>query len=142
MRNLIVLSLLSALFFSCSADDKLNESYLETLPFDTVTVPESFVSGETTVIGYTYIRPTSCYIFNDLYYSIEGDQRTLAVINRVFENDGNGNACTILDDEIATRTFNFTVKNPVGSTYTFKFWQGEDENGENAYIVVEVPVVE
>ncbi len=142
MRNLIVFALLSIVLLSCSVDDKTNDFYLETLPIETVVVPESFESGETSVIGYTYIRSSTCHIFNDLYYSIDGDQRTIAVINRVYEDSGNGNGCSDLDGEIVSRTFDFMVNNESGTSYTFKFWQGEDQNGEDIYLTIEVPVVE
>ena len=142
MRNLTVFILISLLLMSCSDDDKINSFFLETVPVENVTIPESFVSGETTVISYTYLRPTTCHIFNDLYYTIDGNQRTVVVINRVFEDEGNGNFCTDLEDEIITRTFNFKVINDIGTAYTFRFWKGEDENGEDIYLTVDVPVLE
>ena len=142
MRNLAILCLISIALLSCSVDDKVNNFYLETLPIETVIVPESFISGETSVIGYTYIRSSTCHIFNDLYYSIDGNQRTIAVINRVYEEAGNGNACSNLDGEIVSRTFDFMVNNESGTSYTFKFWQGEDQNGEDIYLTVNVPVIE
>ena len=133
---------MSIMLLSCSIDDDTNDFYLETLPIESVDMPDSFVSGETAVINYTYLRPTTCHVFNDLYYSIDGNQRVVAIINRVYEETGSGNPCSILDNEVASRSFNFSVNSNIGSTYTFKFWQGEDQNGEDIYLTIEVPVSE
>jgi hypothetical protein len=42
--------------------------------------------------------------------------------------------------ELVDATFNFIVTS--NGTYIFKFWQGEDDNGNDLYYIVEVPVVE
>jgi len=53
----------------------------------------------------------------------------------------NGTAilCEPLTDEIEERSFTFHVENSIGN-YIFKFWQGEGENGEDAYLVFNVPI--
>ena len=46
-----------------------------------------------------------------------------------------------VEDELEWRTMFFECKKDFGS-YIFKFWQGTDDNGEDLYLTVEVPVVE
>ena len=98
-------------------------------------IPNEFNLGETYPITVSYYKPSSCYQFNDFYYVSELNQRTVAVINTVYED----RVCTQVE-ELVDATFNFMVNS--NGTYVFKFWQGEDENGEDLYYIVEVPVVE
>lgn len=142
MKKLFILCLALFMFSSCSEDDKLREFYFEIVPIETVTIPETVVSGQTINIGYTYLRSSTCHLFNDLYFTREGNERTIAVVNTVFENAGNGAPCQELNEEIITRFFEFQVTNFPGSIYTFRFWQGKDENNEDIYLIIDVPVVE
>jgi hypothetical protein len=59
----------------------------------------------------------------------------VAPITLVYENDN----CETLDNVTEDATFNFIVTS--NGSYIFKFWQGEDENGEDQYLTIEVPVV-
>jgi len=79
-------------------------------------------------------------MFYDLYYVAHSNIRTIAVINKVITSNGNI-VCENLTNELEEKSFNFVV-NQNGGNYVFKFWQGEDENGEDIYLVFEVPVVQ
>ena len=103
-------------------------------------LPDEFQFGETYAIGYTYLRPSTCHAFKDLYYFPEGNTRTVAVINYVFSGNTNCEPLTGEEGRVE-RTFDFYVKQETGS-YIFKFWQGEDDQGEDLYLIVEVPVVD
>lgn len=142
MKQSLTFCLLSILILSCSVDDKVNDFYLVTLPVEAVTMPEAFVTGETYQVGYRYKRLTTCHIFNNLYYKTDGNQRTVAVINSVYEKTGSGNPCENLEEEIINRTFEFKALNQVGDNYNFRFWQGKDETGNDIYLEMTVPVVE
>jgi hypothetical protein len=87
--------------------------------------------GDTYEITLTYIRPTSCYTFSNIYYLQEANERTIAVVAYVVLNN---NYCETLDAETET---SFIFEASEGGSYIFKFWQGE-----NNYMVVEVPVVD
>ena len=127
-----------SVFTSCSIDDGNNDSfYLEVMPIDSVEMPEYFVHGETYEILVTYTKPNSCYYFNDFIYEIEGHARTIAIVNTVYEN--NVTACDGEPEQV-TVTFNFPVTGT--ETYVFKFYQGEDQYGEDQYYLVEVPVMD
>ncbi len=117
---------------SCSLDEGSN-SYLKTIPIETASMPEYFQYGQVYQINLTYLKTSSCYSFNDVY-SVKNDNTiTFAVINSVTDN---GN-CQTISQEIE-KSFDFTASD-IG-TYIFKFWQGEDNNGEDVYLIMEIPV--
>lgn len=136
MKKFVVFCALMLSLISCSLGDDSSPSYrFEILPIESVDIPEEFTLGETYPITVYYNKPSSCYIFNDFYYDSELNQRTVAVINTVYTD----RVCT-QQVELASATFNFMVNS--NGTYIFKFWQGEDDNGNDLYYIVEVPVVD
>ena len=138
MKKLFYFGLIIAAFWSCSLDDSANEEFhFEILPIENASVPDEMSFNEVYTIGYSYFRPSTCHGFNDLYYVAENNTRTVAVINTVIDN----NACEGLIGELIERSFSFFVQNNSGSII-FKFWQGEDENGQDVYLIFEVPIVE
>ena len=124
------------LLSSCSTETSGPNFHYEILPVESVTIPEEFAFGETYEISLLYLRPSGCHIFNDFYYLSEQNQRTVAIINTVYTDE----VCETFTDEEVEVSFNFQVNNM--SPYVFKFWQGEDENGNDLYYIVEVPVTE
>jgi hypothetical protein len=140
MKKLLFIGLIAMMFSSCSVDDSPlgQDFHFEILPIEEVLLPESFTPGEFYQIDYSYYKPSTCYTFNELYYLAEGDYRTVAVINTVLD-EANGLICEPLEDELEWRTMFFECKKNFGS-YIFQFWQGQNENGEDQYLVMEVPV--
>jgi len=126
--------LIALMTFSCSIDNEENiNSYIEVLPIVSVSMPEYFEHGETYQIDITYLAPTNCHYFNDIYYDLEGNTSHVAILNTVVDN---GNCeTTNLEDQTS---FNFEA-NTTG-LHIFKFWQGEDENGQDMYLLMEVTV--
>lgn len=136
MKKLIVFCVLLLTLVSCSLDNGDNVNFhFEILPIESVDIPDEFVLGQTYPITVFYTKPSGCYVFNDFYYVKELNERTVAVINTVYED----RPCTQAA-EPAEATFNFMVNS--NGTYVFKFWQGEDGSGNDLYYIVEVPVVE
>ena len=127
-----------SLFTSCSIEDDTNYNfYLEVVPINSVEMPEYFVQGEIYQIDITYTQPNQCFTFNDFIYEIDGQQRTVAVVNTVYTID----SLTCAEDpEEVTVHFDFHVTS--NETYIFKFYQGEDEQGTDQYYIVEVPVMD
>lgn len=139
MKKILVLSVIITAFFSCSTDDSPSSVfYFEILPIETVFIPSEVEFGQTYTIDYNYLRPTNCHFFSDLYYLVEGSTRTVAVVNSVLNSTEEN--CESLTSDLVESSFDFYVRQESGS-YTFKFWQGEDENGDDIYLVYEVPVV-
>ena len=81
-----------------------------------------------------YIQPDDCYISSDVLYEYDNDIRNVAVISTVLDDKN----CfpSEFEDNIS-----FKVQALQEEIYIFKFWQGEDDNGEPIYLVKEVPVV-
>lgn len=137
MKKLIALSLALVLLVSCSIDNENGSNYsFEILPVESVDIPSEFTLGETYPITVTYLKPSSCHLFKEFYYSKNLNERTVAPITIVYED----NNCETLDTTTEDATFNFIVTG--NGSYIFKFWQGEDANGEDQYLTIEVPVVD
>lgn len=118
---------------SCSDDDSHDYHY-ELLPIEDVLVPEVFEYGQLYDISVKYKVPDECYINSDILYEYDQDARNVAVISLVIED----NDCETIDlDEELTFRVHAVQANP----YIFRFWQGDDDNGEPIYLIVEVPVI-
>lgn len=136
MKQLLALSLAILLFTSCSVNDDQPNFSFEILPIESVDIPTEFALGETYPITVSYFRPSTCHFFHEFYYSKENNERTVAAIDVVYDQ----NNCETLEDVLVESTFNFIVTS--NGSYIFKFWQGEDMNGENQYLIIEVPVID
>ena len=139
MKKIVFLILLVglALFNSCAVDDSVAEFQIEFVPIETVEIPAEFDFGETYTITVTYKRPTTCHSFSSFNYVPEqGNVRNVAVVNFVTF----GNDCETLEDDVQSESFSFSVLDT--NTYTFKFWQGKDDNGQDMYLIFEVPVTD
>lgn len=134
MKRFLILCVLVMSLWSCSTDEGDNFRF-EVLPVKSVEMPETFVFGETYDIRLTYLRPTSCHVFYDYYYESVGNQRTVAIVTAVKEND----TCKEANTE---REVSFKFKVISTDTYVFKFWQGDDSDGEDQYYIIEVPVTQ
>ncbi|MCX7551381.1 hypothetical protein [Xanthomarina sp. F2636L] len=132
MKKFVAYYLLVSFIFSCStSDDSAQDVYYEILPVESAIVPDQFHLGDTYEITLTYIRPSTCYAFNNIYFVQEANERTVAVVAYVVSGNNN---CETLNEEMET---SFNLKATQSGSYIFKFWQGG-----NNYMVVEVPVVD
>ena len=136
MKNLLVLCLTLLICTSCSIDDDGTNYSFEILPVESVDIPDEFMMGEVYPITVSYYKPSTCHAFKEFYYFKENNERTVAPITYVFDQ----NDCETLEDDLIEATFNFKVTS--NGSYIFKFWQGEDADGETQYLTIEVPVVE
>ncbi len=138
MKKLFFICITILTLWSCSIDDDSNNvNYKsEFIPIEDVVIPEEFVLDSVYQIEVTYYRPSNCHSFHDFYYVAEENERTVAVINIVYDVSD----CEPLEDELVEKSFDF--KAIYDQTYIFKFYQGEDEEGFDQYLIIEVPVVE
>ena len=118
---------------SCSDDDSYDYHY-ELLPIEEALVPEEFEYGQLYDISVKYKVPDECYINSDILYEYDQDARNVAVISLVIES----NECETIELE---EELTFRVHAVQASPYIFRFWQGDDDNGEPIYLIVEVPVI-
>jgi hypothetical protein len=136
MKKLVLFCFILSSLWSCTLSDDTDNYNYEFVPIESVSIPDTFILGAVHTIVYTYYRPTTCHGFYDIYYVSEDNERTVAVINTVFDNSN----CEPLEDNLIEKTFNFKPLNT--GTYIFKFWQGLDENEEDLYLVYEISVEE
>lgn len=134
VKKIVSLLFLFVLLISCSIDNESVKYHLEFLKIESVDLPDTLILGETHEIVVRYKKPSSCHTFNTFYYDKYLNERTIAVQCIVTER----NDCITLDEEIEEAKLNFYVTN--NGSYIFKFWQGEDDNGEDIFLEIEVPV--
>jgi hypothetical protein len=134
-KCLMILVVVISTLVSCSVDDDSPTFHFEIMPIESVQMPEEFVYGETYEISMDYIRTSGCHVFNSFLYQIDEQERTVGVINTVYTNT----ICETLEENVSV-SFDFIVTSY--DTYVFKFFQGEDEEGVDQYLIMEVPVVE
>ena len=138
MKKGVLITLVFLSILSCSINDDDPTFYFEFIPIENVVIPETFEYGNVYSIEYSYFKQSSCHHFNDLFYEPLNNTRTVAVINRVYHESTNV-SCEELTDQIETRSFQFHAIASYDSV-VFKFWQGVDEEGEDEYLIIEVPV--
>jgi len=135
MKKILVLFSFIILFLGCSPEDSNVRSHLEVLPVTSVVMPETFVINQISDISVSFVLPTTCHIFRGFFYEADLNTRTVAVQSMVVE-EGN---CVPAGGPV-TQILKF--KPTQHGTYTFKFWKGKDQNGEDVFEIREVPVEE
>ncbi|GFD76931.1 MULTISPECIES: hypothetical protein [Tenacibaculum] len=132
MKKILILFLSVFTFYSCLDDDSPNVRY-EFLKVDSATTPESFTFGEVDTIKIKYTLPNSCYSFNGLYYQKVDTTRIVA-----------GTAIVALDvactQDVRQEEYAFPVEATQEEDYVFKFWKGKNDEGEDVYEEVVIPV--
>lgn len=140
MKKVVLIFLVVFSLVSCSLDDGDNSLnfYPEVLPIEEFDIPVEFQIGQTYEIKVWYRVPSTCHVFDKIYYEKDLNIRTIAVQTIVTERDD----CTnySLQSELAEASFDFYVTN--NGSYIFKFWKGIDDNGEDLFYEVEVPVID
>lgn len=136
MRRILGILLITLICYSCNLDDGETTTF-HVLPFETIELPESFTLNETYEIPFTFYRPNNCHAYNGIISNPSENERTIAV--STFSVDGN---CTdfVAPDGLAEQSFNFIVN--YDYTYIFKVWKGKDDQGNDVYETIEVPITE
>jgi hypothetical protein len=135
MKKIVLFIVLITSFLGCSIDDDNTSYTYDVLPVDSYVVPASFTLGETYEIKLKYQKPTSCHIYQGIYYDKNLNTRTIAIQTAVQNNQ----VCTQQIPPLSEVSFNFMVNNT--GSYIFKFYKGEDAGGKDIFEEVEIPVV-
>ncbi|SMG44005.1 hypothetical protein [Arenibacter troitsensis] len=138
MKRVFILLLVASftLFTSCDIDDDVNYHF-EALQVKSVEMPEAFDYGEIYKIKVTYFRPNNCTFFEGFDVVKEAlTTRKVVTIGTVIEDE---EECTGSGEDLVA-TFNFEVL--YDEPYLFRYWTGEDANGEPTYLEITVPVNE
>ena len=133
MKKIILLFAGLFLFYAClNNDDQINYGY-EILPVDEYTTPLAFTFGEKDTIKVKYTLVNGCYSFDNVYYEYQDTARIVAVRALVVLDEN----CT---ENITQKEHEIIVTVTQKEDYVFKFYKGEDANGENIFEEVVVPV--
>src|SRR3970040_2587191 len=135
MKKIVLFIVLITSFLGCSIDDDNTSYTYDVLPVDSYVVPASFTLGETYEIKLKYQKPTSCHIYQGIYYDKNLNTRTIAIQTAVQNNQ----VCTQQIPPLSEVSFNFMVNNT--GSYIFKFYKGEDAGGKDIFEAVEIPGV-
>lgn len=140
MKKKIAFSLMlftALTFLGCSLGDEQENFHFVALPITSVEMPESFVLNETYEIKVTYLRESDCEYFEG--FDILKEDTTVRNVAAIGSMLSDSDTCKEISQEIET-SFNFIVL--YNQTYTFKYFTGNDENGDAQFIEIEVPVTE
>ena len=119
---------------SCNSDND-HDYHLEYIKVTKADVPDEFIFGQTYRLNVMVELPNSCYYFYGQYdYFYEGTSRLIYPIAHVHDNE----ACTL---NIREAVFTIPVQALQEEPYVFNFYQGEDDNGQDIFLTIEVPVV-
>ncbi|MFX0555978.1 hypothetical protein ACOCEA_04230 [Maribacter sp. CXY002] len=132
---LVVMVAFSLLFSSCSIEDDAPNFHFTALSITNAEVPESFVLNQTYKINVTYLLPNGCTSYEGFDVSNEDiTTRNVVVVGAVHTD---AVSCTeqVIEQEAS---FNFVVI--YNEPYTFKFYQGDNSDGEPEFLEIVVPV--
>lgn len=130
-----MLLLVSLTFNSCSLDDDGPNFHFVPLQVSSVEIPAIFDLNEIYEIDVTYVLPDGCTYFEG--FDVTKPELTTRDVVVVGAQRTDQDACIEVTNE-RVATINFEVL--YNEAYLFRFWQGEDENGEPQYLEIEVPV--
>lgn len=138
MKRLIVLLFISATFLgltACDNDDDVRYQF-KNLKITDANVPDSFELGKTYEIEVTYERPDGCtYLQGFDVYPVENNTTREIVAVGITYEDRN---CT---QQVTEVTDSFLFKVIYTDDYTFKFYQGNNAEGEPQFLIKNIPVV-
>lgn len=132
MKKIISAIVLCFLLASCTPE---GESYsIEILPVAKVEMQTAFAKDSVTEIPVKYIRPSNCHFYEDFYYDRIGFTRIVAIYNARLNKDN----CQSFENDTIVVPLKF--KPMELGTYTFKFWKGTNDAGEDEYFEYEAVV--
>ncbi len=121
--------------FSCSLNNDGPNFHFKPLQITNAELPDSFELKETYQITVNYTIPDSCTDFSGFDVTQSDTSTRNVVVFGTVRTDQE--ACTTTTKE-AQASFSFVCL--YDEPYTFRFWQGEGEDGEQEYFEVVVPV--
>ncbi|RCS28331.1 hypothetical protein DUT90_00635 [Polaribacter sp. WD7] len=140
MKKIFFLLIGVILFSAClDTNDNTPNLTLQFLPIDEFEVPDSFTPNQLDTIKIKYTLPNGCYSFERLFYQTidsitDRSVRDIAAI-AVVELD---RPCT---EALVQEDFEFAIRiAEEDEDYTLRFFKGVDDNGENIFEEVVVPV--
>lgn len=134
MKKLALLLTGILIFSSCLTSENLPSNVtFEILTIDEYDVPDTFIVGEVDTIAVKYTLPNNCYSFENVYYEVQDTTRIVA-INSFVRLEENCSDVEIQEEH------KFTVFVSQQEDYVFKFYKGRDNDGNDIFDEVVVPV--
>ncbi|PHQ30802.1 hypothetical protein [Leeuwenhoekiella nanhaiensis] len=134
MKKVFLILALLGLITSCSLDDDRVQINYELQPVVDYELPDTLVWGQRYNFKIRYVSPTSCNYFYDFDYARQDSTRLIYVFEGVYEEE----MCT--DTPTDTVSVYLPFETRYNYDYIFKFYAGEDENGEDLFITDTIPV--
>lgn len=122
-------------FNSCDIDDDSPNFHFVPLQIVSVEMPDSFVLDETYQINVTYTIPDGCTYFEG--FDVTKDDLTTREVVAIGSQRTDQEVCTEAIREVEG-SFDFIVIH--NEPYLFRFYSGDDTNGDPQFIEIEVPV--
>ena len=136
MKKIALLLVLMTTLVGCSLDNGNNDTYtFSVLPVESYTLPETFKLGEKYTIKLKYQKPTSCHIYQGIYYAKDLNTRTIGVQAAVLGKQ----VCSTEVPPISEASFDFQVT--ATGSYIFKFYKGKGADDKDIFEDVEIQVV-
>lgn len=149
MKKLILLFVSSLVLVSCDVDDDGPRPVIVAAEVTDIDVPAFFEAGKTYDIDVTYLLPDACHTNAGINAhrgsSSNGEEEFRDIyVTGLASYDANVTECEEeAEDELQMEsTFNMTIGANEDDPYTFYLWTGVDEDDENIYTEVVVPVGE
>lgn len=146
MKRLILLFVSSLFLISCDVDDDGPRTKLTAAEVTAADLPEFFESGETYDIDVSYLLPSACHSAAGLDVRREGatgDEFRKIYITGVASYDANLIECDeeAEEDELEREDdFQIIIGINEEDSYTFYLWAGVDEDDNNIFTEVVVPI--
>lgn len=150
MKKLILLCVSALVLVSCDVDDDGPRTMIVAAEVSDIDVPAYFEAGKTYDIDVTYLMPDACHTNAGINAQRgsnsngEDEYRDIYVVG-LASHDLNVTECDEeADEEDLEResTFKMTIASDEDEPYTFYLWVGLDEDDEDIFTEVVVPVGE
>lgn len=130
----ILIGLIGISLASCSLDDNGTQFHFVPLKIVAADLPESFRLNETYQVAVTYEIPDNCSFFEgfDITKANDSIRNVVAIGTKLEQQECKAG---VIEKQ---STFSFICL--YSQTYVFRFWNGEDDQGNAQYFEIEVPV--
>jgi hypothetical protein len=133
MKSFLYLFIVLSLSTACSNSSDNFIVSEEVVPITMVTAPETLTVGTVATFSIEFKIPTTCHDFLRLNFGSTPDARTVSVVTSVREGN-----CNTLSNASQSISFEVTPDQP--GMFTFRFFTGNDSQGNPTFIVKEYDV--
>lgn len=133
LKWLVGLFLIGIFAVSCLDDEPVMNVTYQYRPVDSIQIDSIYPARQVTEIKTFFTTTNGCQQFFNYDYTAIGNERTVSIITSEIEDV----SCT---DVTKVQSFVLKFSPEFPGTYTFRFWNGKDENGQDTFIIREVNI--